>query len=298
MLSNVRSKHIQFIYLKFPIGKDEDCKPELKGDSDMKKIEYTYKEIRGNQLKLHVFRAHLGESHALTPIIVFFHGGGWRKGRPDQFFSHAKHLASRGMTAISVEYRLIEKHGSTPLESMEDAQDAIRWLCKHAAELGVDKQQIVVSGGSAGGHLALSTVLPMWSKAGDTLSENSVKAIILFNPGTDTTEAGFGHELFNGKHLECSPFHHISAGLPSLLILHGEMDQLIPLTAISEFVRKWTVYGNVGELQIYSGQGHGFFNYKAEGNVYYDQTLMAMDNFLTNLGFLPALKNEYTCSGL
>ena len=87
----------------------------------------------------------------------FFHGGGWKDGTPTVFYRHCKYFASRGIVAMSADYRVGRRDGAKPAQCVSDAKSAIRWLRQHAEKLGIDPNRIVASGGSAGGHLAAAT---------------------------------------------------------------------------------------------------------------------------------------------
>ncbi len=80
---------------------------------------------------------------------------GWVGGAPGQFTEHSKYLATRGMVAIQVEYRLLDrKKRELPATCCADAKSAMRWVRGHANTLGIDPERIASAGGSAGGHLA------------------------------------------------------------------------------------------------------------------------------------------------
>src|SRR5689334_15458403 len=65
-----------------------------------------YKKIGERELSLHVFEPAGQEPTARRPAIVFFHGGAWAIGDPNQFYYQCAYLAKRGMWAASAEYRL------------------------------------------------------------------------------------------------------------------------------------------------------------------------------------------------
>ena len=120
-------------------------------------IEYIYKKTKDTDLKVWVFNP---KGHVLTkkkPAIIFFFGGGYRSGTPDQFVEHAKYLSSRGMVAFLADYRVSSRHDVKVINSISDGKSSIKWLKENANILGIDKSRIVASGGSAGGHLAAST---------------------------------------------------------------------------------------------------------------------------------------------
>jgi arylformamidase len=87
-----------------------------------------------------------------TPLVVFFHGGYWRRLHKDDATYVARGLAPHGVASAIVNYAL------SPAASLEEivrqARAALAWLRAHAAEYGVDTSRIVVAGHSAGGHLA------------------------------------------------------------------------------------------------------------------------------------------------
>ncbi len=116
-----------------------------------------YKHLNKGTLSLHIFNP---KNHRITdsrPAIIFFHGGGWNSGSIKQFYKQSQYLAEKGMVAISAEYRLKNKHGTTPNESVKDAKSAMRWLRSHAEELGINPNMIAAGGGSAGGQIAAAT---------------------------------------------------------------------------------------------------------------------------------------------
>jgi len=77
-----------------------------------------YKKIDTVSLKLHVFKPGNFDKNKTYSCIVFFHGGGWNKGSYKAFKRQSAYLASRGMIAISAEYRLKNMHGTTPFEAV------------------------------------------------------------------------------------------------------------------------------------------------------------------------------------
>ena len=104
-------------------------------------------------LNLEIFNPDGHKKDDKRPAIVFFFGGGWTGGNTRQFYQQSRFLADRGMVAMCAWYRV----NTTPFDCVEDGKSAVRYIREHAAELGVDPDQIVASGGSAGGHVAACT---------------------------------------------------------------------------------------------------------------------------------------------
>ena len=108
----------------------------------------TYKKVGDIELKMHIFEPPRTTKRS-GAAVVFFFGGGWVGGSPSQFFPQCRYLASRGMVAMSAEYRVRSKHNTTPFEGVRDGKSAVRWVRFHAAEFDVDPSKIVAAGGSA-----------------------------------------------------------------------------------------------------------------------------------------------------
>jgi len=125
--------------------------------ADGKVEESLYKKTPQGDLKIHIHFPPGWTAQDKRPAIVFFFGGGWTSGRVEQFEPQAQYLAQRGMVAARADYRVRSRHGTTPDKCVEDAKSAVRWLRANAAELGLDPQRIVASGGAAGGHIAACT---------------------------------------------------------------------------------------------------------------------------------------------
>ena len=98
----------------------------------------TYKRVAGRELKLFVDKPAGWQSADKRPAILFFFGGGWVGGTPEQFRRQSEYLATRGMVGIRVEYRTIPKGDpGPPTICCADAKSAMRYVRTHAAELGL-----------------------------------------------------------------------------------------------------------------------------------------------------------------
>ena len=90
----------------------------------------TYRKVGSTELKLWIFGE--TDTKAPKPAIVFFFGGGWNAGSPDQFENQARHFAKRGMIAITADYRVKSRHGVQVVECVKDAKAAIAWVRENA----------------------------------------------------------------------------------------------------------------------------------------------------------------------
>ncbi len=110
-------------------------------------------------LNIYIFKPDNFSPRKRYPAAIFFFGGGWRRGSPEQFLEQSKYLASRGMFALVADYRVADRNGAKVTDCLSDAKAAIRWTRANAKRLGIAAQRFVACGGSAGGHLAAATGL-------------------------------------------------------------------------------------------------------------------------------------------
>jgi acetyl esterase len=246
-----------------------------------------YKLIDTLELKLYIYNPSVAQSKEKAfPAIVFFFGGGWNGGDITQFEPHAKHFASLGMVAILGDYRVRERHGTTPFDAVADAKSVFRFLRKHSDLLNIDPNRIVGSGGSAGGHIAAAAAMvSALDDPDDDLSISPVPdALVLFNPVFDNGPDGYGFERIGNRYLEISPIHNIRPGNPPTIVFLGTNDRLIPVSTAEKFRDLMLDSKNKCELHLYEGQGHGFFNYRHKDN--YIRTVATAEAFLLSIGFI------------
>lgn len=245
-----------------------------------------YKTIGDTELALHVFNPEGHRASDERPVIVFFFGGGWKGGSPRQFYPHCAYLASRGMVAISAEYRVESRNGTTPKECVKDGNSPIRWVRQNADQLGIDPEKVLAGGGSAGGHVAAATATTTgFEETGEDLTISSrPAALVLFNPAFNNGPGGYGYERVAEYWEAFPPMHNISETAPPTVVFLGTNDRHIPVSTAEAYQRRMVGNGNRCDLHLYDGQPHGFFNFKNRDN--FTKTVEAMDGFLVSLGYL------------
>jgi acetyl esterase/lipase len=242
---------------------------------------YIYKRVGEQQLPLYVFTPPGHADGAKVPAIVFFHGGGFKTGSASQFTRQCQYLAARGMVAITVRYRLTSEKGVEVTDCVEDAISAMRWVRANADKLGVDPNRIASGGGSAGGFLAVATLLVNFISADTDPPGVSAQpnTLVLFNPG-------FGRPENDGKPDPRDPEgkydfkKYVKPNQPPMIHFFGTEDLFLPVAR--EFIEAYKKTGNRCELITYEGEGHSFFN----KDKYYELTIAETDKFLTGLGWL------------
>ncbi len=258
----------------------------------------TYKTVGETKLALNIFNPAGHNASDSRPAIVFFFGGGWTSGSPGQFEQQCRYLASRGMVAITADYRVASRHQVKAAQCVADAKSAIRYVRAHAKELGIDPKRIAAGGGSAGGHIAGCTgTLPGLDEAGEDKSVSSVPdAMVLFNPALTLAPVdgndfgGFGArvpaEKLGAEPTAISPTHNVKAGTPPTIIFHGKADSTVPFATVEVFAAAMKKAGNRCEVAGFDGQQHGFFNFGRGDNSMFLATLTQADKFLASLGWL------------
>ncbi|WP_282136373.1 alpha/beta hydrolase [Seonamhaeicola maritimus] len=259
----------------------------LLGQTGIPKIEaetIQYKTIDTINLKLHVYRPENFDKNKIYNCIIFFHGGGWNGGSHKAFRRQSAYFASRGMIAISADYRLFNTHGTSPFDAVEDAKSAIRYVRKYAKELCVNPNMIASGGGSAGGHLAAvcGNIVGLEPSDEDLSISSKPNALVLFNPVYDNSKDGFGYRRMEGRHLEISPLHNISKGAPPTIAFFGTKDKTTPVVSSKTYEKKMNEVGSRCDLFLYEGAEHSFFN----RNPYFTETLREADRFLVSLGYI------------
>jgi acetyl esterase/lipase len=187
------------------------------------------------------------------PIVVMFHGGGWRGGsRQDMLFTFCRYYLAHGFLVANVEYRL----GSIP-PAVADARSALAWVYAHAEDYRIDARRVVVTGVSAGANLAMLAAFQ---------SPRRPAAVVNFYGVSDMTAMvdvpNFRQVLSPGDPGEAarlaSPVAFLQAPLPPVFSVHGSADQLVPVSQTRLLTARLRQAGGDAEELIIDGAGHGF----------------------------------------
>ena len=170
---------------------------------------YVIREIDGQKLNAYVFQPQGKISLKPTAAVLLFHGGGWVAGSADWTSNEARRFADLGLTAVTVDYRLSEGK-ITPIEALDDARAAFRWVRRYAAELNIDPRRVAGYGVSAGGYLvAAAATLDL---PGDGIDDTSSKPdlLLLWSPALDVAADGWFVKLLQGRAnaADYSPLEH------------------------------------------------------------------------------------------
>jgi acetyl esterase/lipase len=214
-------------------------------------IEIT-RELRygeANRNVLDVYRPTAAEwSGRSLPIVLQVHGGGWMVGnKAQQGQPLLSRLVPTGFVGVSVNYRLAP--GAVFPAQLIDVKRAIAWVKEHVAEYGGDADRIVITGGSAGGHLASLAALtpnaPEYQPSFEDVDTSVMACIDFYGPSDFTDRLGVrgrlsSYEVFLSRvvmpgkladhpelYAAMSPVEHVNPSAPPFLIVQGELDVLV-----------------------------------------------------------------------
>jgi acetyl esterase/lipase len=219
------------------------------------------------------------------PTLILFHGGGWVDGQKERNIFYLLPYLSMGWAVINVEYRTA-RQAPAPA-AVEDCRCALRWVTYHAKDYSLDTAKFVLTGTSAGGHLALITgMLPegnifdrqcpttggeRWNQP--TEPQLKVAAIVNWFGITDVAELIDGARakhyaiewfgsLRNREELArlVSPINYVRADLPPIITIHGDQDDVAPYTQAVRLHAALDKAGVPNQLITIRGRKHDGFN--------------------------------------
>jgi acetyl esterase/lipase len=205
-------------------------------------------------------------SLADRPGVIVIHGGGWVEGDKESMLDEfCLPFVRRGMVVANVEYRLA-KAAQAPA-AVNDVLKAARWFEDRAAQYHVDRKRIIATGGSAGGHLALMTAMA----PADLGPVSKIAAVVDFFGIADVADqlegahprpyaAAWIPEQPGRMELarRLSPITYVRKGLPPILALHGDADDVVPYEQSVALVKSLKNAGDDAELITVPGGRHGF----------------------------------------
>ena len=256
----------------------------------------TYHVVNNYEVKLDVFVPR--DATTLHPTVILIHGGSWRSLSKEHHFLDLLPYLARGWAVVNVEYRLADV--ALAPGAVEDCRCALWWVLRNAEAYKFDPEKIVITGTSAGGHLALTTGMLPISAGFDwhcRLTENllnldtyttplnqtrpKVAAIINWYGITDVVDLmeGPNQKLFALQWLgsqrdaeaiakDVSPLTYVELGLPPILTIHGDADPVVPYSHAVRLHEALTKAGVPNQLITIPQGGHGKFSEQEMIQVY------------------------------
>jgi acetyl esterase/lipase len=209
------------------------------------------------------------------PTVVYFHGGFWAAGSKEGSLMSLLPWMEMGWNVVNVEYRLA-RVAPAPA-AVEDGLCALRYLAAQARTYNIDVSRLVVTGESAGGHLTLTSAMIPESAGLDrqcagTTPVPKVAAAINWFGITDVADVIDGPNqanlavtwlgsLPNKDEIarRVSPLTYVRPGLPPILTIHGDKDQLVPYNHATRLHEALTKAGVTNQLVTIRNGQHGNF---------------------------------------
>ncbi len=197
--------------------------------------------------------------HAVNrPVVVFWYGGSWVKGKKSRYRFVGTTLAERGIVTVIPDYRLYPQVHFPAFD--EDGAHAVAWVEQHIQEFGGDPRHIVLMGHSAGGHTAafLAFNHAFLRKCGadprDISGLVGLSGTYVLVPGSAEERATFPPPY---TEKDWQPVRFVDAQSPPTLLLHGSDDkEVLPEEAVELRDAMLRQHLRV-ELHIYEHRGHG-----------------------------------------
>ena len=206
------------------------------------------------------------------PVLLLICGGGWKDQSRASILSMMSALVADlradGFAVVAADYRLIsDTNNLTAEEQVADLFDALSYVVHYADVLGVDPQRIATSGHSAGAHLSLMTAHAPKDQFPTDGFDDAFKvfacapfAPVTTVPGTYWSYIANRNGVFDqalGEKL--SPVTYVSADNAPTLIIHGNMDEVVPFELNAQgIMNKANEVGAPYELLVSEYGNHSF----------------------------------------
>lgn len=235
-----------------------------------------YGDAGARPLKLDLYQPDATTRRRTALIMV--HGGGWTGGSKSMLEEHARHLARDGFTVFAPEYRLTGE-AVWPAQ-IHDVKRAIRWVRSKAGEYGFDPDQIALEGHSAGAHLVLLAAGTAEDPRCDPpdadrrVPAHAAAVVAVYPPvllyrgesrpsGGNSASALKGADVSDEAAALASPINHVGPDFPPVMLLHGDVDKIVPVSASLRFQEALRAKGLRVDSHIFAGLPHGFMNQPA-----------------------------------
>jgi acetyl esterase/lipase len=248
--------------------------------------------------RLDIYRPKDSVAGAGAPVLLQIHGGAWTVSNKDhQAQPLMNHLAQSGWVCVAINYGLSPR--TVWPAHLVNCKRALAWIREHIAEYGGDPDFVVVTGGSAGGHLAalmgLTANDPAWQPEFESV-DTTLRAMIPFYGVYDWTASATSRDRGLRRTLErtvvkrrfadapdvfeaASPMARVNADAPPALVVHGTLDNLAPVAEAREFVARLRAVSKAPVVYVeLRGASHAFDVFNSIRSL---QSIVGVDAFLT-----------------
>ncbi|MGD1805208.1 alpha/beta hydrolase fold domain-containing protein [Dapis sp. BLCC M126] len=239
-----------------------------------------YLTVNNYDLQLDIYQSLAPKSQ---PTVIFIHGGGWvDRPREVELFFLLPYL-KMGLSVVNVGYRLAAQ--SLAPAAVADCRCALRWVIRNAQQYNFDPEKIILSGFSAGGHLAITTALLTPDAGFDSYcpgdEDLKVAAIVNWYGITDVKDLLEGANIRDyalewmgnqNDRLEIaervSPINYVNSQMPPIFTVHGDADLSVPYNHAVRFHEALNQANVPNQLLTIPGGDHGGFSYSENLHIY------------------------------
>lgn len=211
---------------------------------------------------------HVPPGNGAKPAMIVIHGGGWTGGTKESMkVNWVDRYLEKGFVVCNVEYRLAK--AATAPAAVEDVLKAANYFFDNAKKWNVDTKRVAVTGGSAGGHLALMVgMTPKSAKLGKPVR---IRAVVNFYGITDVDDQLHGANMRKyavtwvpegpdrtALARRVSPMTYVRRGVPPVITIHGDEDPTVPYEHGVKLTKALNDIGAKAELISVPKGKHGF----------------------------------------
>ncbi len=212
-------------------------------------------------------------------LILFIHGGGWTEGDKSVHTPDAEFFSGLGYICATINYRYVSQHTNVS-HVLDDVTSSLNTIKQKCSEYGYDTSRLILSGGSAGSHIAL-----LYAYTKKEVSPIKLSAVCCYCPPTDCTREdflmGIKGEFESWKYgllsqvcnteikketlmneasqktlAEISPISYVDENCIPTAIFYGKEDDLIPAKHIEDFEHKLSQAGIKHDFVLYENSDH------------------------------------------
>ncbi len=212
-------------------------------------------------------------------IILYIHGGGWIMGDKTAHHPDAEHFCNLGYVCASMNYRYVTEDINV-FDELDDVTSALKTIKTKLCEYGFNAEKLILSGGSAGGHLSLLYAYtrmneapvtpvaacvncpPVYCSKSDFLMgisgefEDWKNGVLSHCCGIKINKENFLNDEQQRELRKISPEFYVSENCVPTAVFQGKFDELVPFEHIENFIGLLNEMGIKNDLLIYENSGH------------------------------------------
>lgn len=221
-------------------------------------------------------------------IILYIHGGGWIAGDKEAYESTLISNAERGYISAAINYRYADGKHVTCGDILDDIDDALFKIKALCSDRGINVDRVMLTGGSAGGHISL-----MYAYTRVKSAPLTPVAVVSYAGPTDLCDSNFyitkysedikkmiskisGANLLKKTLEECknelikaSPINYVGENTVPTILCHGTLDDVVPYSNAESLYKLLCQYEVDCELITFKNSGHGL-EADSDSSVYSD----------------------------